>query len=210
MFFKKIINTLILLVTLTVFSQENLYTSFTIPDNLRQNANAVVRLNDVSILLKSPNEMQISRKRIITVLNKEGNSNIDAYVHYDNNVKINELQVLVYNQYGALIKKIRKNDFKDVSAVDGGTLYTDSRVKFLEYTPIAYPYTVEFVCETTTNNTAFIPSFTPVNDYFLSVETSKYSITYPQSIDIRKKEKNIEGEIFNQYKQVVDNWLEKL
>lgn len=193
MVFKSIIKTLVLFTTLAVFSQENLYTSFTIPDNLKQNANAVVRLNDVSILLKSANEMHISKKRIITVLNKEGNSNIDAYVHYDNNVKISELQVLVYNQYGALIKKVRKKDFKDVSAVDGGTLYTDSRVKFLEYTPIAYPYTVEFTCETTTNNTAFIPSFTPVNDYFLSVETSKYRIIYPASINVRKKEKNIEG-----------------
>ncbi|WNH13565.1 DUF3857 domain-containing protein [Thalassobellus suaedae] len=193
MFFKNILNTLILLTALTIFSQENLYTSLTIPDNLRQNANAVIRFNDMNISIKSANEMYIAKKRIVTVLNKEGNDNIDAYVHYDNNVKINELQVLVYNQYGALIKKVRKKDFKDVSAVDGGTLYSDSRVKYLEYTPITYPYTIEFICETVTSNTAFIPSFIPVDDYFVGLETSKYTINYPETITVRTKEKNFES-----------------
>ncbi len=197
MVFKSIINTLILLTTLTVFSQENLHTSFTIPDNLRQNANAVVRLNDLHISIKSANEMHITKKRIITVLNKKGSDDVDAYVHYDNNVKINELQVLVYNQSGAIIKKVKKKDFKDVSAVDGGTLYSDSRVKYLEYTPISYPYTIEFVCETVTSNTAFIPSFYPIGDYFVSVEASKYTINYPETITIRTKEKNFENFKFN-------------
>ncbi|MFI1773095.1 DUF3857 domain-containing protein [Thalassobellus citreus] len=193
MVFRSIISTLILLTTITVFSQENLYTSFTIPDNLKQNANAVVRLNDMNISIKSANEMYITKKRIVTVLNKEGDDDVDAYVHYDKNVKINELQVLVYNQFGAVIKKIKKKDFKDVSAVDGGTLYSDSRVKYLEYTPIDYPYTIEFVCETLTSNTAFIPSFYPLNGYFVSVETSGYSIDYPETITIRTKEKNLES-----------------
>jgi hypothetical protein len=192
MFLKNSIKCLVFLSTIFVFSQENLLVSFTIPDNLKQNANAVVRLNEVYVLLESPSEMVITEKRIITVLNSQGDDSVDAFVHYDNNVKIKDLEVLVYNQLGVNIKKIKKNDFKDVSAVDGGTLYSDSRVKYLEYTPISYPYTIEFTCETVTNNTAFIPSFSPVYDDFLSVENSTYTIVYPESINIRKKEKNLE------------------
>ncbi|MFI1745184.1 DUF3857 domain-containing protein [Thalassobellus sediminis] len=205
MVFRSIISTLILLTTITVFSQESLYTSFTIPDNLKQNANAVVRLNDMNISIKSANEMYITKKRIVTVLNKEGDDDVDAYVHYDKNVKINDLQVLVYNQFGAVIKKIKKKDFKDVSAVDGGTLYSDSRVKYLEYTPIDYPYTIEFVCETLTSNTAFIPSFYPLNGYFVGVETSNYSINYPETITIRTKEKNLEN--FELKKEALTNGI---
>lgn len=176
-----------------MFSQENLRSSLTLPANLKQNSNAVVRLHQVNITLNSINDMDVFEKRIVTVLNKEGDDDIDAVVHYDNNVKIKELEVVVYNQLGMVIKKIKKNDFKDVSAVDGGTLYSDSRVKYLEYTPISYPYTVEFIYTSNTSNTAFIQPFFPVRGYFLSVENSSYTLTFPSEISMRTKEINLEG-----------------
>ncbi|MDO7173049.1 DUF3857 domain-containing transglutaminase family protein [Mariniflexile sp. AS56] len=181
-----------LVTTLQIYSQEKSHISFTIPSSLKENANAVIRSNQLDVTINSVDDMTVYEKRIITVLNKEGNSNVEAFVHYDNNVKIKTLEVLVFNQLGVEIKKIKKNDFKDVSAVDGGTLYSDSRVKYLEYTPVSYPYTIEFVCEVHTKNTAFIESFTPVNDYFLSVEKSAYTISFPSDITIRTKEKNLE------------------
>ena len=190
---KRCLNFIVLFITFSVFSQDSLYSSLTIPKNLKQNANAVVRLNEVVVSLKSSSEMSVKEKRIITVLNKQGDRNIDTYLHYDKNVKIKNLEVLVFNAFGNEIKKIKKNDFKDVSAVDGGTLYSDSRVKYLEYTPINYPYTIEFTYETITGNTAFIPSFIPIDDYFVGVETSTYTINYPVDITIRKKEKNLEN-----------------
>ncbi|MBP0903093.1 DUF3857 domain-containing transglutaminase family protein [Mariniflexile gromovii] len=190
---KHIVLYFILFASIQIYSQENLYTSFSIPINLKENANAVIRSSELNITMNAIDDMTVYEKRIITILNKEGNGSLDAFVHYDNNVKIKTLEVLVFNQLGAVIKKIKKNDFKDVSAVDGGTLYSDSRVKYLEYTPISYPYTVEFICEINTKNTAFIQSFTPVNDYFLSVEKSSYTINFPSDITIRTKEKNLEG-----------------
>ncbi len=193
MFIKSVCAVLLAFSSLTIVSQEKLYSSSTIPENLKKSANAVVRLNNVDVSLESSSKMVIKKKRLITILNKEGNDNIDAYVFYDDDVHIKELEVLVYNKFGNLIKKIKEKDFKDVSAVDGGTLYSDSRVKYLEYTPIDYPYTIEFTCETETGNTAFIPSFSPITDYFVSVETSKYTLNYPEDITIRKQEKNLEG-----------------
>lgn len=192
MIIKKTMGIFILLITLSVTSQENLYTSHSIPENLKEKANAVIRSNDIHISLKSSSEMYVTKKRVITVLNKEGDDDVDAYLHYDNNVKIKSLEVLVFDNLGKEIKKIKKNDFKDVSAVDGGTLYSDSRVKYLEHTPIKYPYTIEFTSEVVNNNTAFIPSFIPVNGYFLSVQKSSYTIEFPEDMTIRTKEKNFE------------------
>lgn len=197
---KNTIYLLILFSSIAGFSQENIYTSFLIPENLKQNANAVIRSQQVDVLLKSSNDMEVTDKKIITVLNKLGDKNVDALVFYDNKVKIKELEVLVYDQLGILIKKIKKNDFKDVSAVDGGTLYSDSRVKYLEYTPISYPYTIEFTCVVNTNNTAFIESFRPLNDYFVSVENSSYNLSFPSDITIRTKEKNLAGLNFSKDK----------
>jgi len=190
---KNIVSLLLLLTAFSVMSQDNNFAVTEIPKELLKNANAVVRLNEVFVLLKSSSEMSIKERRVITILNKQGNKNIDAFVHYDDKVKIKTLEVLVYDAFGNKIKKIKKNDFKDVSAVDGGTLYSDSRVKYLEYTPINYPYTIEFIYEKNTSNTAFIPSFVPVDDYFVSIETSTYTINFPKGINIRKKEKTIEN-----------------
>ncbi len=188
---KSILNTIMIFTTLAVTSQENLYTSFSIPDHLRQNANAVIRLSSIDIELKSSYDMLVTEKRVITVLNKEGNKNIDAYVGYDNSTKIKDLEVLVYDNFGQEIKKVKKNDFKDVSAVSGGTLYSDSRVKYLDYTPITYPYTIEYTSVISTSNTAFIQSFMPLDNYYLSVENSYYNISYPEHITVRKKEKSL-------------------
>ena len=194
MSFRKLIGFCLLLNAFLVYSQDRPELSVShIDEAMMDNANAVVRLNEVIVSLKSSSQMSIKEKRIITILNKKGNENIDAFVYYDRNVKIKTLQVLAFDALGNQIKKIKKNDFKDVSAVDGGTLYSDSRVKYLEYTPIDYPYTIQFTCETTTGNTAFIPSFVPIDDYFVSTEVSTYALNYPTNITIRKKEKNIEN-----------------
>ena len=93
-------------ITIQIFPQEELYTSFSVPANLKENANAVIRSNQLDITLNSVDDMTIYEKRIITVLNKEGDKAIDAYVHYDNNVKIKMLEVLVFNQLGIITKKI--------------------------------------------------------------------------------------------------------
>jgi hypothetical protein len=205
MVIKNYVNIILLFTTCFIFSQDKLYSSLTIPENLTQSANAVVRLNETVVSFKSSSEMSVKEKRIVTVLNKKGDSNIDAYLYYDNNVKIKTLQVLVFDAFGSEIKKIKAKDFKDVSAVSGGTLYSDSRVKYLEYTPIKYPYTIEFAFETITSNTAFIPSFAPVDDYFVSVENSSYTINFPEGITIRKKEKNFDG--INLKKEKLSNML---
>ncbi len=181
---------IIVFITFSAYSQENLYTSLTIPKHLKEKANSVIRSNEIHILIKSSSEMHVSNKRIITVLNKGGRDDVNAFIHYDNNVKIKVLEVKIYDNFGKEIKKIKKNDFKDVSAVSGGTLYSDSRVKYLEYTPIGYPYTVEFTSEIVTKNTAFIRPFMPVDEYFVSVEKSRYTIEFPNEITIRTKEKN--------------------
>lgn len=183
----------LLFMTFTAFPQELKYISLTIPDSLSDNANAVIRHNDLKVSIDATDRMRVSENRVITVLNKKGDRAVDAFVHYDNDTKIREIHAVIYNAFGIQIKKFKKGDFKDVSAVSGGTLYSDSRVKYLDYTPISYPYTVEFSLEVSMGSTAFLPKFIPIQDYFVSVESSSYFIEYPEDISIRKKEFNLKG-----------------
>ncbi|TJY36993.1 DUF3857 domain-containing protein [Pontimicrobium aquaticum] len=191
--YKNIVGVFLVFTTFNVLSQNNSLAVTEIPEELKKSANAVIRSYDVTVDLSSVNKMIVNTKRIITVLNKEGNKSIRAYERYDNNSKIRDIRAIVYDRFGKEIKKIKKNDFKDVSDVDVQTLYSDSRVKYLDYTPIAYPYTVEYISETVNGTTGYLPRYLPINSYFLSVEKSSYTLNYASNLNIRVQEKNTEN-----------------
>ena len=133
---------LLLILSFTCFSQKLEYSSFLIPAELKEDANAVVRNSVIEIAIEDVDKMTVSKREVVTVLNKLGISDARIAESYDNDTKITKLSAVIYDAFGNQIKKYKERDFLDVSAVDGGTLYSDSRVKYVDYTPFAYPYTL--------------------------------------------------------------------
>lgn len=187
------------------FSQKLDYSYLLISSELKENANAVVRNHHKEITIEDVNRMVVREKKVVTVLNKLGNSDARIVESYDDDTKITKLSAKIYDAFGKEIKKYSKSKFLDVSAVDGGTLYSDARVKYIDYTPVSYPYTLVFESEYKTSTTGFIPWWFPVNGYFVSVEKSSYKITNPKAISWRKKETNFDG--FNISKLASDTEL---
>jgi len=173
-----------------LYAQKSEYTTLLIPDSLKQNANAVVRLDQTDILISSQRNMNVKQKRIVTVLNEKGQSAVDAYENYDKRTTVQSIQATVFDSFGNEIKKIKRKDFKDQIAVDGGTLFSDGRILYLDYTPIQYPYTVVYESEVETSTTAFVPQWFPLTDYLLSIEKSVLNVTYPENLGFRKREMN--------------------
>ncbi|MCK0108627.1 DUF3857 domain-containing transglutaminase family protein [Flavobacteriaceae bacterium S0825] len=190
--YKNIVGIILLLTTLNVMSQSGTYAVFEIPEELKKNANAVVRLSNLDIVIERKNKMTLTYTRVVTVLNERGNKFVEAYAGYDNQLKIRKIEAHVYDEYGEEIKKIKKRDFIDQSAVDGGTLYSDSRVLYMPYMPTTYPYTVFFTYEMETQNTAFIPSWRPITGYYVSTEKDSYTLKDLANLGIRYKTKNFE------------------
>lgn len=180
-----------LLLAFTCFSQKLEYSSFLIPAELKEDANAVVRNSVIEIAIEDVDKMTVSKREVVTVLNKLGISDARIAESYDNDTKITKLSAVIYDAFGNQIKKYKERDFLDVSAVDGGTLYSDSRVKYVDYTPITYPYTLVFESEYKTATTGFIPWWFPVNGYYVSVEKSTYTLKNPKGIAWRKKETHL-------------------
>jgi hypothetical protein len=180
------------------FSQISDFSSLLIPDDLKENANSVVRYHKTTIDVLDIDKMIISVDRTITVLNKLGSKDVDAFVGYDNNSKIKKLVARVYDAFGEEIKKISKKNFKDISAVDGGTLYSDSRVKYLEYTPISYPYTIHLEYEKETSSTGFLPNWSPVESFYVSVQKNLFEVNLKYG-KARVKEKNFPGFDINKF-----------
>ncbi len=181
---------LFLFFTSFIFAQKTEYNSNTISDSLKENANAVIRLNQIDIIIATQRSMTVKTKRIVTVLNEKGLSAIDAVESYDKRTTVSNIEATVFDASGKEIKKIKKRDFRDQSAVDGGTLFSDNRFLFLDYTPIQYPFTVVYDSEVETSTTAFIPQWFPLTNYFLSVEKSVLNVTYPPDLGFKKMEFN--------------------
>ncbi|WP_420321721.1 DUF3857 domain-containing protein [Flagellimonas sp.] len=169
---------LFLFFSFSSFSQELDLSTEAIPEDMVSNANAVVREHQMNVKLPSKRKMEVRYKRVVTILNEKGNEHINTFIGYNKSINVKNAYAEVYDKTGNLIKKIRKKDFLDVSAVDGGTLYSDSRVLFMNYLPISYPYTVIFTYELETENTGNLPSWRFVEDFMVSTMQTKYSIDF--------------------------------
>ena len=174
------------------FGQDVNLSILTISPELTKDANAIVRESYTEITIEALNEMTVKERRVTTVFNKLGNKHVDTYASYDNDTKITNLSAKVYNSFGKEIKKYSKSKFTDISAVDGGTLYSDSRVKYIDHTPTEYPYTIVFEKEYKTSSTGFIPKWYPIDSYNLSVQKSEYKIINPSDFKTKLKENNFE------------------
>ncbi|QTV06843.1 DUF3857 domain-containing protein [Faecalibacter bovis] len=164
-----------------------------IPTELKKDAYAVIRSDKTDVQLNSINEFKYTNEVVISVLDKSGDSYVDAYQHYDPNTKIDLFEVEIFDGNGKSIKKFKPKDLSDASAVSGGQLYTDNRIKYLEFTPTFYPYTVRYKVTTTNKNTLSLPRWFPISNGNLAVEKSSYTFTNNTSFTLRHLEKNLEN-----------------
>lgn len=176
------------LFTLISSAQKSEYSSLTISDSLKENANAVVRLDQMDITIASQRSMNIKMQRVVTVFNEKGTRAINAVENYNKRSAVKNIEAVVYDAFGNEVKKIKRKDFKDVSAADGATLASDARYVYLDYTPTSYPFTIVYTSEKETSNTAFLPRWYPLENYYVSVEKSILNVKYPNNLGFRKKE----------------------
>ncbi len=195
---------LFFLTALSVFSQEN-YSTLTISNEIKEKANSVIRLQEIDVVINSQKSYKIKKKKVVTVFNEYGLRNIDATEYYSNSESISNMQAIIYDFAGKEIKKIKRKDFKDQSVADGFSILSDNRMVFLDYTPTQYPFTLVYESEVVSQNTAFIPSWYPIDDYYESVEKSTYKIKYLPDLGFKYKESNFKE--FNIVKDETENTL---
>lgn len=152
-----------------------------IPATLRENANAVVREEKIDIRIPSRGNIEVKTMRVVTILNEYGLKCINAVE--SRNVK--SIDAIILDAGGKKIKDIRRKDFKEVSASE--SFITDDKITYLEYTPVSYPFTVVYTSTVSDGNTAFIPNWLPVADYFCSVQKASVSIDAAPELGLRHK-----------------------
>src|SRR5690606_5268139 len=166
---KKILCLAILICTAGIYAQD--YSIASINQGLTEYANSVLIDELVEMDVSDISKVKQKNHRVVAVLNKLGDADTHLYEYYDNNSRVKDIEVKIYNAFGKEIEHFKKKDFMDISRT-GSNMYADSRVLYLNYTPTTYPYIVVFDSETETGDSAFISPWYPLRGYAESTQKS--------------------------------------
>jgi hypothetical protein len=172
---------------------EGLYPAAEIPSNLKMGASAVIRNMETVVNMRASNQVIMTVKKAVTVLNRNGESRAELSIYYNNNTSIKSIKGFVYDAGGTQISKFSLGDFIDESAISDFSLYEDERVKHFLPSVTSYPYTVAYEYEVMYKQNLVVPDWyaNPYPDE--AVEKSSYTFICKPEDRIRFQEKNYSG-----------------
>ncbi|MET0465167.1 MAG: DUF3857 domain-containing protein [Chitinophagaceae bacterium] len=154
---------------------------------LRMNANAVIRLEEVTFNVKSLKETIRTNHYVITVLDEKGDRWAEFSEYYDNLRSIESVEGILYDPFGKVVRKVKKKDLKDYKAGSEGTFIDDSRVKVHNFYQRSYPYTIEYTVEISNRSSMFFPMWSPRPSAGIAVEKSVMKVICPAGYEFRYK-----------------------
>ena len=195
--------TSLFLLTLLLFSfslqaydfQIDEYPISDIPDELKENADAVLRLSSEQFRIENPGKGIFTGTYVMSILNEDAAEKAVAYVFYDGKlITGNLLSAEIYDASGKRVKKVKNKDFHDQSANSSGTFVGDNRIQYAELNHDVYPYTIVFSYQQKFNGLFALPSFNPLDDEKLSVQKAEFEVICDPDYDLRYKKNNYDGE----------------
>lgn len=190
----------LLLFFISVISSAQEYAASGIPEELKKNAYAVVRNDNTIITINDIDEMVTNVNKTITILNKSGDDFSTVYIPYDKGVSISDVKVMVLDENGKVTKKYSKSDFTDVRHSSSYSFYDDNRLMYLHHMSVTYPYSIQYTYVSKTENTVFMPDFTPLDGYNISTQSTSLVVNNKSGIVLRNKihENNFAKLIYSQ------------
>ena len=167
------------------------YSSLSLPENLKKDANAVYRLDEGVLDVISPSKYIFKTHQVITLLNNEAARHLQHVLHYDKFEKVENVEVKIYNAAGELVKKYQKKNFETRNYFDGFSLYTDDKLLYLETSVPAYPCTIEVTTQKTVNGYLMLPAWIVATPYE-AVEYSSFTVNVPSGLEIKHRELNLD------------------
>ncbi|GAB2764351.1 hypothetical protein GCM10027275_01810 [Rhabdobacter roseus] len=181
----------LLTLSLTTFAQS--YSSFSIPLALRENAHAVIRYQETEFYVKDAGEAVTRIKGAVTILDEKGEMYATLVIPYNKFTKINDFEAQLYDSKGDRVKRIKRSDMESFTANSGANVIDDSYVKAAVLKHQYYPYTVAYAYEYTTRNMMFYPNWKayPYNAAGTAVEKNTFRVSVPAGLELRYHEQNL-------------------
>jgi len=152
----------------------------------------------------------------LKVNNKQGEQHTDIYIPFSSIIKLSNLNALIKDSNGNVIKKLKKNDIKTRSNISDSSNYEDSYVKEFTLKHNSYPYTLVYTY--TINQSEFfsienwypvIDSDVPTHEAVLEIKTP---IDYPikarthltEAVNINRTDRSIYYSWKTSYTNLID------
>ena len=155
---------------------------------LRENAHAVVRRQEETLLVKSVGRTVETTRRAVTILDEAGSRWASELVYYSQLNSISYFRGAVYDATGRQLRQLRAQDIRDISLSDGFSLASDARGRVADLSQPTYPYTVEFEYEVVSDNPLFYSTWRPQPVEQLSVEQASFKVLMPAGLALRYQE----------------------
>jgi hypothetical protein len=182
---------LLLFGTLMSRAQSLNYAVESVPQALKSRAAVTIRNESVYIEMRAAHDVLQKVKRAITVYNRNGDNYAYIPLYYDKSATIKSVKGTIYDADGSPVRKINHKDFTDVSAADGFSMFSDTRLKYYQYHAITYPYTIEVEYEIQHKQNLAIPAWNPNFSPEVSVEQSTYIFAAPAGAAVRTYTQNV-------------------
>ena len=179
-------------VTSTTAGNNPKYKVIDIPKELKSGALAVIRNQEIVFVRKSLSGAVLEVTEVITILNKKAIDDATFAQYYDKFSKIKRIRAVIYDEYGEVVKKIENDDIMDISAISGGTLFSDARIKLIDPEYRTIPFTVEYSYEIVYSGLLNYPEWIIYPSYKTAIEKSSFSVTTPGNLQLRYYQRNID------------------
>ncbi|MBN2812892.1 MAG: DUF3857 domain-containing protein, partial [Bacteroidales bacterium] len=179
------------LTALMLLGQDNQFASSSIADSLRNNANAVIREEFAEYTYLSARKNTGRYRRVITVLNKNGDKFATVVIPYDQFRSVTNIKGNLYDANGKLIRKSKPSDIIDLPYSSTYLQFDDLRYKALNPLVSQYPYTLEVEYEVTYDGSYYFPDLAVPGNYNLSTEKSTLKINTPLDYELFYRQFNL-------------------
>ena len=180
-----VVSIILFLTSASKYAVEPKYPVSAIKEDMKKGMYAVIRESEAEWSIESKSSAVYSERRVITILNEKANDLAALTVSYDKLRKIEYFRAAVYDAEGNLIKKLKQQDIVDQSAISGGTLFADSRLKHGDLSQNVYPYTVELEYSIRYKYLYDLSDFHLYTDDEVSLEKGKYTVIHPKDLKLR-------------------------
>lgn len=166
------------------------WSTTSIPSNLLVKANAVLRNYEKSLRISANGEVEEFINMATTILNENGERYCYLVESYDKYSSISDLDGVVFDKNGKKIRKIRNDEFVDISAIAGFSIYDDNRLKVANPKIGDYPYTVVYSYKKKHKSFFAIPGWQIYPGYNIAVQKTSLKMIIEQGAKINYKGNN--------------------
>lgn len=174
----------------TLLSAQETYPVSEIPSALKENAHTVIRFYKSEVTYNSEKSITENITVVLTILNENGENNAYFSTFVNSMQTLSSFRGKLYNSEGKKVKNLTNSDIIDHSAIDGSSLYTDNRIKFLDPKYRIFPFTVEYNYTIEHKQTLFFPDW-ELNNFNKSYQLATCIVKVPVGFKLDYKLYNL-------------------